>query len=345
MKNRRKIAHNAPSIGRAEVGGVKRVLKRNWLSPGVEVLNFEAELANYLGVNPKSVIAVQSGSAALFLAVSSLASENQEVYVPAYSCNAVKNSVKLVENKLIVVDIPGEGPNIDSSCITNVGGESIVILVSTFGIPGNPQKMDQHQVIEDFSQALGASIGERKIGTLGRLGVVSFSVTKLITTAGMGGAIVCEDESLIQEIRSLCDYDSSFDSNSRFNFKMTDLQAAYGRVQLKNYPKFLEKRQQIFSIYEKIGLPLMRNSTPNSEFVPYRAIIKTADPIVIKQKLKMQGIESILPYTSDELQINQSEFPNSFKLCNSALSLPIYPSLSLRDARRIAEIAYDAIVL
>ena len=113
-----------------------------------------------------------------------------------------------------------------------------------YGFPSKIKSKSSHPIIEDVCQSLGAKINNKKVGLQTDIGIFSFYATKLITSAGQGGMIISRNSSLISEIRDFLNFDQRQDNKKRFNFNMTDVQAAMGIVQLRRIREFLEKRER-----------------------------------------------------------------------------------------------------
>jgi perosamine synthetase len=224
------------------------------------------------------------------------------------------------------------GPNI---CLNQLqkSNADIAIVPHMFGLPNEIQNIKDIDVIEDCAQSLGASIDNKKTGLIGKVGIFSFYATKLMTSGGQGGMFVSKDKNLVDRVRDYRDFDCRRDKKHRFNFQMTDVQASIGRVQLRKLPNFLERRQEIFTMYKESGLDLIesKNNTP----VYYRAVLRVNNPVKIKGKLLSQSIKTIIPIEDWELLDNGSEYKNACNLTQTTLSLPIYPLLTNREVANI----------
>jgi len=98
-----------------------------------------------------------------------------------------------------------------------------------FGIPVDLTDFKSKITIEDCAQALGAKVNGVPVGLQGNVGIYSFYATKLITSGGQCGMLVCKDKSLVDKVKDYREFDYRQDRKYRFNFQMTDLQAAIGR--------------------------------------------------------------------------------------------------------------------
>ena len=86
-----------------------------------------------------------------------------------------------------------------------------------------------------------------------------------MTTGGQGGAVISRDKALIEKVRDYRQFDGRDDAKLRFNFQMTDMQAAVGRVQLGKLPEFLEQREHLFGIYREAGLDLLGSAVAETK--------------------------------------------------------------------------------
>jgi perosamine synthetase len=244
------IEHNKPALGKQEQRAVSKVLESGYIAQGVEVERLENEFCDFLGLLQRHAVALSSGTSALFMALWSLKSKNKSVAIPVYTCSALRNAVAMVQAKEVLIDNATDSPNI---CLNQLqkSNADIAIVPHMFGLPNEIQNIKDIDIIEDCAQSLGALIGDKKTGLIGRTGIFSFYATKLMTSGGQGGMFVSEDKELVDKVRDYRDFDCRRDKKHRFNFQMTDVQASIGRVQLKKLPGFITRRQEIFSMYKK----------------------------------------------------------------------------------------------
>ena len=326
------IEHNKPTLGKQEQQAVSKVLESGYIVQGIEVERFENEFCDFLGLPERHAVALSSGTSALFMALWSLNAKNKSIAMPVYACSALRNAVAMAQAKEVLTDNAMNSPNI---CLNQLqkSNADIAIVPHMFGLPNEIQNIKDIDVIEDCAQSLGASIDNKKTGLIGKVGIFSFYATKLMTSGGQGGMFVSKDKNLVDRVRDYRDFDCRRDKKHRFNFQMTDVQASIGRVQLRKLPNFLERRQEIFTMYKESGLDLIesKNNTP----VYYRAVIRVNNPVKIKGKLLKLGIKTIIPIEDWELLDNGSEYKNAYHLTQTTLSLPIYPSLTNKDVLNI----------
>jgi len=333
------IVHNKPTLGKEEELAAQRVIQSGWLSQGPEVESFENEFCKFLGMPKGSAIAVSSGTSALFLSLWALDSEKKKINFPVYVCSAIRHAVGMSKGIELAIDITSTSPNINLKKVDSKKNY-ISIIPHMYGIPIDLSNLVSKNIVEDCAQALGAKVGDKFVGLQGEIGIFSFYATKLMTSGGQGGMIVSKNVELLEKIRDYRKYDFRKDQNKRFNFQMTDLQAAIGKEQLKKLPDFLKKRESIFQRYKEVGLDLLdvQTDTQTKLFpVRYRAIIKTDNSSKLIKYLADKKIESKVPLEDWELLGNPQLFPNALKLTKKTVSLPIYPSLKEDELSKIIQ--------
>ena len=326
------IPHNKPTLGFEERRAASRVIDSGYLAQGQEVEKFENEVCDFLGLPAQHAVALSSGTSALYMALWSLDSKSKSVALPVYVCSSLRNAIKMSQANEVLIDNAENSPNI---CLKELqkSHAHIAIVPHMFGMPNEIQNLNNIDIIEDCAQSIGASINNKKTGLIGKVGVFSFYATKLMTSGGQGGMLVSKDKSLVDSVRDYREFDCRKDKINRFNFQMTDIQASIGREQLKKLPFFLERRQEIFSLYKESGLDLIElNSNKTAH---YRAVIRLNNPRKIKERLFSLGIKTIIPIEDWELLGDGNSFRNSYNLTQTTLSLPIYPLLSNENIFKI----------
>ena len=243
------IPHSKPLIGEEEIGAVTGVLRSGMLSQGAEVAAFEEACAGLVG--RRYGVAVNSGTAALHLALIALGVGGEDsVAIPSYACAALVHPVHWQHADTVLCDV-GADWNLDVGEVP--GTAKAVIVPHLFGkrcdVAGMPQGP---VVIEDIAQSIGGGTG-----CASAVSVASFYATKLLTT-GEGGMLLTDDVGIAELARDLRDYDNRDDFRVRYAYKMNDLQAALGRVQLVRLPEFVARRREIAASYSAAfsGFPL-----------------------------------------------------------------------------------------
>lgn len=341
------IPHNKPTLGKEEISAIEEVMKNGWIAEGKKVEEFEEEFCKYIGVPPFHAVALSNGTSALYLALKVLGVKiGDEVIAPTYVCSAVLNAIYMVGAKPILTDVEKRDFNISyQDIIGKISNKTKSIIVShTFGVPADITLIRKFgiPIIEDCAVALGSKIGNQHVGVFGNIAIFSFYASKVITT-GYGGMLVSKNYEFVEKARDYREFDCRKKYKPRFNFQMSDLQAAIGKVQLKKLPLFLEKRKKIANEYYKI-LPKNKVWPPydieNKEPNFYRFLIRSNKPRIIKDSLEKEGIKTIIPIETYELlhrylNENPAHFPVSENISKTTLSLPIYPSLNSSNITRI----------
>jgi len=326
------ILHNRPTIDKAEANAAQRVILTGLLSQGKEVKNFEREFCNFLGLSEELAVAVNSGTSALYLALWVLNTQEKNVAFPAYVCSSLRHAVAMAGGIEILLDSSPDNPNLNPEHVKQKGID-LAIVPHMFGLPTDLSPIKNCLIIEDCAQAIGSKVAGVHAGLQGKIGIFSFYATKLMTSGGQGGMIVSKDRNLIDEIRDYREFDCRKDNKKRFNFQMTDLQAAIGRVQLRKLPSFLKRREEIFERY-RFNLPMLdidEGERLKLQSSHYRAVLRTKIPREIIDDLSEKNIKTIIPIEDWELLGPSSSFPNAYKLTQTTLSLPIYPTLTDKE--------------
>jgi perosamine synthetase len=165
-------------------------------------------------------------------------------------------------------------------------------------------------------------------------------------TTGEGGMLLSNDPDLLAKSRDLRDYDKKEDFKPRFNYKMTDLQAALGRSQLEKLESFLAKRQALAGIYndQLANLPC---TLPLSQegMIYYRYVVSVQGNLrELSRKILQMGIEVARPvYRPLHRYFDLEDYPGAEMAWKSHLSLPIYPSLTSENVHRVCQALQQAL--
>ncbi|MGM8213368.1 DegT/DnrJ/EryC1/StrS family aminotransferase [Virgibacillus sp. W0430] len=336
--NRNFIPHNQPTLGEEETKAAKNVVTSGWLAQGKEVKKFEDEVCAFLGISRDCAVAVSSGTAALYLSLWALDIVGESVAFPGYVCSAIRNAVFLAGGKEILVDTHKDHPNVNLDQLLNTG--------SKFGVVphmfGTPQDLTEYYndtlLIEDCAQALGARVNGRPIGLQAEIGIFSFYATKMITSGGQGGMIVSTNKRVIDKIKDYRHFDEIRDKNPRFNFQMTDLQAAIGRVQLSKLPAIIKRREEIYEQYKQAGIKLLDKTEKHVQPVRYRAVMCTNKQEKVIKTLWNNNIMAAIPVQKKEILIQGSHLKHAVQWAERTVSLPIYPMLGDKEVKKIINV-------
>jgi len=334
------IPHSKPTLGNKEIKVVSEVIASGHIAQGQTVSLFEQSVAQEIGV--KGAVGCSSGTAALHLTL--LAMEigaGDEVIFPSYVCSALLNAVRYVKATPVLAEVDPRTHNIDPGDVEKrlSGNTKAIIVPHLFGLPADLTELTSFgiPVIEDCAQAVGARYKGRKVGAFGHAAILSFYATKVMTT-GEGGMVVSNSRDLLERVRDLREYDQKKSSAVRYNYKMTDMQAAMGLCQLEQLPNFVRRRKKIardyYSAFEKLPVELPLRDEGH---IYYRYIIGLREDVKPKiDTLEGKGIMCAMPvYMPIHRYLKLSGYPVTEKIWKGSLSIPIYPSLKEEDISRV----------
>jgi perosamine synthetase len=335
------IPHSRPTLDHEEALAVAAILRSGQVVQGIETQRFEKALAALIGAG--GAAAVSSGTAALHLALLALEiGEGDEVVIPSFVCPALLNAIRYVRATPVLADINGETFNIDVPNLKRrlTGKTRAVIVPHMFGLPADIDDIAALgiPVIEDCAQSLGSRYRGAPTGSFGVISVFSFYATKVICT-GEGGMIAANDLKLINKIKELRDYDEKADGRLRYNYKLTDLQAALGLVQLRKLPTLIGRRRAIARQYDEFlrryGLP-QPDCPQDRDPIYYRYVIRTKRLRELLDAGRAAGIAYRRPvFKPLHHYLGLTGYPQTEEAFLTAASLPIYPSLDEADVQTI----------
>jgi len=358
---RRTIPIAKPLLGQEEQEVIKEVLESGVLVQGEKVRLFEKEFANYIGV--KHAVAVSNGTVALDTALKALkVGPRDEVVTPAFSFIASSNCILYQRAKPVFVDINARTFNIDPSDVLNkiTAKTKAIICAHLFGQPADMKELketaEDHKIalVEDAAQSHGAEYREQKVGGIGTIGCFSFYATKNITT-GEGGMITTNDSELARRARLLRDHGQTEKYRHvilGYNYRMTEVCAAIGRVQLRKLEVFNKKRMKNAEILTK-GIQKIRGLVPpyvddGVRHVFYQYVVRVEDDFPIgrdnlAEYLKKMGVGVAVHYPIPiykqplyrELGYGKTNCPRAGDACKRVLSLPVHPAVTEKDIEYI----------
>lgn len=337
-----------PDIGKDEIEAVIEAMRSGWVTQGKKVEEFEESFARYCGV--RYGVAVNSGTAALHVALAALGiKKGNEVITTPLSCVATTNPIVYLNAKPVFVDVEPQTLNMDPALIEEriTPKTKAILLVHLFGHPVDLDPLmeiaEKHglYVIEDAAQAHGAKYKGKKVGSFGHVSCFSLYADKLITTVE-GGIVLTNDEELAEKMRLL----RSFGMNKRekfyhpilgYNYKMSDIHAAIGLVQLRKLDNYIQRRRSNIARLKKqlrnqdLKLPVELNYAFNVYYVCHILVEKGKEKIV--EYLEQKGIEtrpllSFIPeqppyrkfqYNLNELREARKAHRKGFYVSNSPL--------------------------
>jgi dTDP-4-amino-4,6-dideoxygalactose transaminase len=344
------ISHSRPTLDAQDARAVAQAVRSGWLAQGARVEAFQRRMAAFVGV--RGGVACNSGTTALELALMALGvGRGDEVILPSYVCAAPWLAVRRVGATPKLVDIEPDSYAIDpvqaKKALTK--RTRAIVVPHLFGLPADLTRLQALHVplIEDCAQTLGATERGRMVGSVGAAAVCSFYATKLLCT-GEGGMLLARKAVILERGRVLREYDEEpLLVPGGSNRKMTDLQAALGLSQMRRLRWFLQRRKAIAGMYRKafaatgVTLPAVPSGRTHCY---YRFVIRLQDGRhssleKVMARLDHRGVQCRRPvFRPLHRYLNLKGFPESEEAHRTALSLPIYPSMSDRMVRRVVTV-------
>ena len=349
MKN---IPVAKPLIDRHDIRAVVRVMKSGGLAQGPQVSKFENLFSEF--VDGRNCVAVNSGTSALHLALLSLGiGPGDEVIVPSFTFAATANSVALTGAKPVFVDIDPKTFNLDPTLIEGAitKNTKAIQVVHLYGLPADMKLIcaiaRKHNLllIEDAAQAHLASIDGQPVGSFGDAAAFSFYPTKNMTS-GEGGMIVLKDSNHARICKLLRNQGMEQRYQNEvigFNLRMTDIHAAIGISQIRKVKHWTESRQDnarfLNENIQEVVTPMI---PPGYSHVFHQYTIRVAKQrTLFSEKLTELGIGNSVYYPTQVHKLPSFDsdvvLTHTQDATNQVLSLPVHPSLTKRDLKRIAE--------
>ncbi len=368
-----------PSFDEAEEEAVRDVLRSGWVTQGPRVVEFEQRFAAVVGA--AEAVAVTSATTALFLSLHALGiGPGDEVIVPSLSFIASANAIVHCGATPVFVDVDPRTYNLDPEAAAQAitTRTRAIVVVHQLGLPADLDALGaiaaRHGllVIEDAACAIGSRYRDRAVGGSGNLAAFSFHPRKVIVT-GEGGMITTTDAALAARLRRLRHQGMSISDLERhgaervvheeypevgYNFRLCDLQAAIGLVQLRKLDHFLARRRAIAAYYDRA---LEAFDTVDAPFVPafarpnyqsYIVRLRDADAArrdAVLDEMLRRGVQTRrgLMASHREACYRGARIAGSLRHTEAAtdqtMVLPMYTDLTEEEQARIVTALRDAV--
>ena len=356
-----------------EKKAVSDVLDSGWITMGENIINFEKKFGEMLGKNVMCS-AVSSGTAAMHLAFLALdIKQTDEVIIPALTFVSDANCVRLMNAKPVLADCSSEDNwNVSVESIKKVitDNTKAVVVVHYAGYPCDMRpivdlcKKRGIYLIEDCAHAPGAFINDKAVGTWGDIGCFSFFTNKNLSV-GEGGMTSSTNINLGKRLASLRSHGMtsltldrhkgrsiSYDVNEPgINYRMDEMRAALGLIQLKKLFKANKLRENLTERY--------RNNFKNSEIkVPFNQSVFSSNsvsayhilPILLPpgadrssviEHCKKNGIQTSIHYPAFwdfeayKDKFDKNDTPEALNIIPRELTLPLYPSMTVEEVDEV----------
>jgi|TARA_Y100000389_G_scaffold168042_1_gene173512 dTDP-4-amino-4,6-dideoxygalactose transaminase len=366
-----KIRLSKSCLDNKEARVVTDVIRKNgYLGMGNEVYLFEKEIANYLNVPESYVVCVNSGTAALHLAIQAISNPRDEVLVQSLTYLSSFQAISASNAIPIACEV-----NENTAGISLLDAKKKLSKFTKVIMPvhyaSNPDgiidvykfaKKNKLRVIEDAAHAFGCKYRGKKIGSFGDIICFSFDGIKNITS-GEGGCVVTSDKKVAQYVRDARLLGIKKDTEKRFagkrswdfdvfhqgyRYHMSNLFAAIGRVQLKKLDSiFSPKRKKIAKIYRETlsGInDLLFFETNLDEYIPHIQPIRIINGKrdLVRKILDKNNIETGIHYKPNHLLSiyynKKNRLPLTEKIYSQIVTLPLHPELKYNDIIKITNL-------
>lgn len=354
-KQYQQISITEPHIGGREKAAVSQVLDSGSLIAGAELKQFEREFAAFCDTTYG--VGTANGTTAVHAALEALdIGEGDRVLTTPFSFIGTANAIRLAGAQPVFVDIDPGTFNLDpekaEAKIRELGGNvDAIAVVHLYGLPAAMDEFralaEQYDLslIEDATQAHGATYRGQPVGSLGDVGCFSFGPAKNITT-GEGGMIVTDDETVANRARRFINHGRSerkqYESVGH-DFRLTDIAAAIGRIQLQRLPALVDARRQHANLLRaeladtSFELP---EPSERAIHVYHQFTIRSRRRDELQTHLDEFGIDSSVYYPTpihkQPAYRDISAFmPEAEKAAAEVISVPVHPQLSTKDLKTV----------
>jgi perosamine synthetase len=364
------IPINLPIIGEEEIEAVVKVMRHgpltSALGAGPMVTQFEKNFAGFAGV--KHAVAVNTGTAALHSAVVAAGvKQGDEVILPSFTFVATAEAVVMAGGKPVFTDIDPETYNISPSEIEkNVTKKTKAIVpVDLYGFSVDIKPIrkiaSEHglAIVEDAAQAHGATYAGKPAGVFADAACWSLYASKNMTT-GEGGVVTTDSDKLadtLRLVRTHGEKDKYASLMLGYNYRMSEIQAAIGLVQLEKLPAFAAKRRenaerltQLLSASDRLKLPEESAERQHSWYL-YTVRLESAtgnERNKVVEELQKKGIGAVayyvnpvhlMPYYRETF--GERRLPETEKAASQVLSLPVHPGVTEAQVDYIGKTLLD----
>lgn len=336
---------------------IKEVLRSAQFILGQTVRDLEEQVAAYCQC--RFAVGVASGTDAIRLVLTAMGiGPGDEVITTPFTYIATGNTISHTGAKPVFVDIDPRTYNMDAALIEAAitPRTKAILPVHLYGQPAEMEAIMRVAerfnlpVIEDCAQAIGALYKERRVGSLGQVGCLSFYPTKNLGAYGDGGMIVTSDAALAEKVELLRrqgEQKRYYAVVLGFNSRLDAIQAAILKVKLKHLDDWNTARRKVAARYKEMlaGLPIaLPYQAPDGYHVFHQYTIRAPRRDALSAHLYEKGVANMIYYpvplhlqpVYEDLCYEEGSLPNAERAAREVLSLPMFPELTDEQQSYIA---------
>jgi len=367
-----------PLLGAEEVAAAAEAIGSGWIAQGPRVAEFEAAFATAIGTG--HAVALSSCTAGLHLAmIAAGVQAGDEVIVPSMSFIATANAARYVGARPVFADVDPDTLNLTPGTVEPLLTDRTraVILVDQAGVPADLDAIralcDPRgiTVIEDAACAVGSTYHGRPVGAGAAIAAFSFHPRKLLTT-GEGGMITTSDAELAARLRRLREHGMDISAAARhlerqpvlehytelgYNYRMTDVQAAIGLVQLERLDTVVKRRRELAQRYQRLlgqipGLRVIADpACGTTNFQSFWVVLPPEFPVARNELLRLladAGISARRGIMAAHLEpayagfAGEPELPVTERVSAASLILPLFHELTEAEQDQVIGVIASA---
>ena len=376
------LPFHRPSLGDDDIAGVVRTLRSGWVTTGPTTRRFEERFARAVGAKHAVAVSSGTAALHLALRVLGV-QPGDDVVVPTYTFTATAEVVTYLGARPVLADVDPDTGNLGAEDVAAVLTPKVraVVPVHLGGLPCEMGPIREladgadFRILEDAAHAFPAREGRHAVGTLGDAAAFSFYATKNITT-GEGGMLTLGDDAAADQARILALHGISRDAwlrytatgswryeilASGYKYNLTDIAASLGLTQLAKVRAFHAQRRRLAARYTRALANLDAVVTPatrrGTEHAWHLYVVRVRPEILrigrdaIIDELRHRNIGTSVhfiplhlhPYYQQVWGYRPGQFPRAESLFDHAISLPLYPAMSVADVDDVVTALTDVV--
>lgn len=363
-----KIPVFSPDLGIDTIRHLSETLEIGWLGMGEKTKEFEEYISKFLELNGRFVIATNTATSALHLALRAInVGEGDEVITPSFNCVADQQAIRMAGAEPVMCDILEDNLGIDCKKAEELISEKTKAIVPLHysGIPCNQKEVYELaqkynlRVIEDCCHAFGTSMDGKKLGSYGDMAFFSFDAVKTLTSID-GGCLIVNDEEEFEKIQHMRLLGMDKDTLERYKNKrswnydvitegyryhLNNVMASVGISQIKRIDKIIDSRRRVCKYYNDAFKNLKKIDIPKTDFenissFNYYIRVHNNRREELIEYLKTLGIDTGIHWTPVHKftyfsKSKRGDLTVTEKIANEILTLPLHSNMKQDYVERI----------